>query len=111
MDFIRQLQAKPLDFMSKNYEMVIIMVALIISLINIYISSTTNKYENNTQKQLNTFNSSLNQVSYGNILVFILLCIFFFDFVYNKRYTSVTLNLPSHGLDIINSIMMPLSSK
>jgi len=111
MDFIHQLQAKPLDFIFKNYEIVIITIALIISLINIYISSTTNKYENNTQKQLNTFNSSLNQVSYGNILIFILLCIFFFDFIYNKRYTSVLAQNQPHGLDIIKSIMMPTTVK
>jgi hypothetical protein len=44
------------------------------------------KYEKNCQKQLNKFSNLLNNLNYGNIIIFILLSVFIFDFIYNKRY-------------------------
>lgn len=86
MNFINQIKNNAIPIIKSNYQAILIMIALIISIFNITRSYFVSKYEKTCQKQLNKFGRLINQVNFGNIIIFILLSIFVFDFIYNKKY-------------------------
>lgn len=102
MDF-----SSALTFFGNNYTSIAVIIALLFTFINIANIYFTNKYETNTQKQLNTFSKTIDNLQYGNIIVFVLLFIFVFDFIYNKRY-KVDIPVVTPKLDILKNIMIPI---
>jgi hypothetical protein len=102
MDF-----SSALTFFGNNYTSIVVIIALLFTFINIANIYFTNKYETNTQKQLNTFNRTIDNLQYGNMIVFVLLFIFVFDFIYNKRY-KVDVATVTPKLDILKNILIPI---
>ena len=96
-----------LTFFGNNYTSIAVIVALLVTFLNIANVHFTNKYETNTQKQLNTFNKTIDNLQYGNIIVFVLLFIFVFDFIYNKRY-KVDISIVQPKLDILKNMIHPI---
>ena len=86
MNFINQINNNAVPFVKNNYQAILIIIALIITLINMSKSYFVSKYEKNCQKQLSKYSNLLNNLNFGNIIIFILLSIFVFDFIYNKKY-------------------------
>ena len=86
MNFINQINNNVVPIIKSNYQAILILIALIITLINMSNTYFVSKYEKTCQKQLNKYSKLLNNINFKNIIIFILLSIFIFDFIYNKRY-------------------------
>jgi len=98
MNFINDVKTNALPFIMKNYAAILVIISLLLALINIIITYTKSNYEKNCQKQLNVDGNTIKAVNVVNIIIVILLSIFVFDFIFNKKYILEVVAKPEFNI-------------